>query len=113
VLFGGSRLLVYAAAGSVAAVSASVIAGLHAKSVTEAVTFTVALTLCAGVVFIVAGLARMDWISNFMSKSVMAGFICAMAIGIIVGQLGHIVGLHETGTNTFQLLWSVLSKISS
>jgi sulfate permease, SulP family len=111
-LFGGSRLLVYAAAGSVAAVSASVVGGLHAKSVTQAVTLTAALALGAGVVFVVAGLARMGWISNFMSKSVMAGFICAMAIGIIVGQLGHIVGIHETGSNTFQQLWSVLSKIS-
>src|SRR5271169_260715 len=60
-LFGGSRLLVYATAGSVAAVSASVVGGLHAKSVSQAVTFTAALALCAGAVFVVAGLARMGW----------------------------------------------------
>ena len=111
-LFGGSRLAVYAAAGSVAAVSAGVVSGLHAKSTSQAVTFTVGLTLAAGAVFVVAGLAKMGWISNFMSKAVMAGFICAMAIGIIVGQLGHLTGIHEPSGNTFQQLWSVLSKIS-
>ncbi len=111
-LFGGSRLVVYAAAGSVAAVSAGVVGGLHAKSTSQAVTFTVALTLAAGAVFVVAGLAKMGWISNFMSKAVMAGFICAMAIGIIVGQLGHLTGIHETGSNYFQQLWSVLKNIS-
>ncbi|MGO9504975.1 MAG: SulP family inorganic anion transporter [Streptosporangiaceae bacterium] len=110
-LFGGSRLVVYAAAGSVAAVSAGVVGGLHAKSPSQAVTFTVALTLAAGAVFVVAGLAKMGWISNFMSKAVMAGFICAMAIGIIVGQVGHLTGIHETGSNTFQQLWSVLKNI--
>ena len=81
-LFGGSRLLVYAAAGSVAAVSASVVGGLHAKSVTQAVTLTAALAVAAGAVFVVAGLARMGWISNFMSKAVMAGFICGAGIDL-------------------------------
>ena len=54
----------------------------------------------------------MGWISNFMSKAVMAGFICAMAIGIIVGQLGHLTGIHEAIGDTFQELWSVLKNIS-
>jgi high affinity sulfate transporter 1 len=112
-LFGGSRLLVYAAAGSVAAVTASVVAGLHPKSATQAVTLTAALAIAAGVVFLIAGLARLGWISNFMSKAVMAGFITGMAIQIIIGQLGHIVGVKEASGDTFQKLWSVLSKISS
>lgn len=110
-LFGGSRLLVYAGAGSVAAVSASVVGGLHAKSVTQAVTLTAALAIAAGVVFLIAGLARMGWIANFMSKTVIAGFITGMAIQIIVGQLGHITGIKEASGDTFQKLWSVLSKI--
>ena len=79
-LFGGSRLLVFGAAGSVAAVSASVVSGLAPGDTGEAVAFTSALALATGVVFLIAGLARMGWISNFMSKAVMAGFITAMAI---------------------------------
>ena len=68
-MFGGSRVMVYAAAGSVAAVSASVVAGLNATSPTQAVAFTAALAVAAGLVFIVAGLAKMGWILNFMSKA--------------------------------------------
>lgn len=110
-MFGGSRVMVYAAAGSVAAVSANVVAGLNATSPTQAVAFTAALAVAAGLVFIVAGLAKMGWISNFMSKAVMAGFITGMAIQIIVGQIGNITGVKASSGNTFQKLWSELSHI--
>src|SRR5271166_6264607 len=79
-LFGGSRLLVFAAAGSVAAVSASVVAGLHPNSQAMAIELTAALAMAAGVIFLVGGLVRLGWIANFMSKAVMAGFITGMAI---------------------------------
>jgi sulfate permease, SulP family len=110
-LFGGSRLLVYAAAGSVAAVSGTVIAGLHAQSPSMALTLTAALALATGVVFLVAGLVKLGWIVNFMSKAVITGFITGMAIQIIVGQLGHLTGIKESPGNAFQKLWSVLSHI--
>lgn len=111
-LFGGSRLLMFGAAGSVAAVSATVVGGLDPGGSTEAVAFTTALALTAGVVFVVAGLARLGWISNFMSKAVMAGFITAMAITIIVGQLGNLTGVDAGSGNAFSQLWEVASKIS-
>jgi SulP family sulfate permease len=112
-LFGGSRLLIFGAAGSVAAVSAGVVGGLSHGNAQQAVEFTAALALTAGVVFLVAGLAKMGWISNFMSKAVMAGFITGMAISIIVGQLGKLTGVHAGSGNTFQKLWHVLSQIGS
>ena len=87
-LFGGSKLLVFAAAGSVAAVSASVVGGLSGGDQSTAVTLTAALALATGAVFVVAGLVRLGWVTNFMSKAVMAGFITGMSIQIIVGQFG-------------------------
>lgn len=110
-LFGGSRIMVFAAAGSVAAVSASVVGGLGAPDAATAVTLTAALALAAGAVFLVAGLAKMGWIANFMSKAVMAGFITGMAIQIIVGQLANLTGLHKASGNTFEKLWSVLQQV--
>ena len=112
-LFGGSRLLVFAAAGSVAAVSANVITGLHPHSQSMSLTLAAALAIATGVVFLVGGLVKLGWIVNFMSKAVMAGFITGMAIQIIVGQLGHLTGVKESSGNTFQKLWSVLSHVSS
>ena len=112
-LFGGSRCAVFAAAGSVAAVSGSVVHGLSPENTHQAVAFTSALALATGAVFFVAGLARMGWISNFMSKAVIAGFITGMSIQIIVGQLAALVGVPKGHGDTFQKFWDVLSQISA
>jgi high affinity sulfate transporter 1 len=110
-MFGGSRLLVFAAAGSVAAVSASVVGNLSGGNQDTAVTLTAALALMTGAVFVVAGLAKLGWITNFMSKAIMAGFITGMSIQIIVGQLGKLFGVKQSGDNTFEKLWSAVSQI--
>jgi SulP family sulfate permease len=110
-MFGGSKLLVFAAAGSVAAVSASVVGNLSGGDQDTAVALTAALALMTGVVFLVAGLAKLGWIANFMSKAIMAGFITGMSIQIIVGQLGKLFGVDQSGGNTFQKVWSVVSQI--
>jgi high affinity sulfate transporter 1 len=110
-MFGGSKLLVFGAAGSVAAVSASVVGNLSGGNQDTAVTLTAALALMTGAVFVVAGLAKLGWITNFMSKAIMAGFITGMSIQIIVGQFGKLFGVKVTGDNTFEKLWSAVSQI--
>jgi MFS superfamily sulfate permease-like transporter len=77
--FGGSRLLVLGAAGSVAAVSATVVGNLSGGDQDTAVILTAALALTTGAVFLVAGLAKLGWITNFMSKAIKDGFIMGMS----------------------------------
>jgi SulP family sulfate permease len=110
-MFGGSKLMVFAAAGSVAAVSASVVGDLSGGDKDKAVAMTAGLALAAGAVFVVAGLAKMGWITNFISKAVMSGFIIGLSIQIIVGQFGKLFGVDQSGDNTFSKLWSVISDI--
>ncbi|MBE2223450.1 MAG: sulfate permease [Anaerolineae bacterium] len=110
-LFGGSRLLVFGAAGSVAAVSAGIVGGLAGGDQNTAMTLTAALAFATGVLFVVAGLIRLGFVTNFMSKAVMAGFITGMSIQIIVGQFGKLLGIELVNGNTFQKLWSAISQI--
>ncbi len=110
-LFGGSRLLVFGAAGSVAAVSAGIVGGLAGGDQNTAMTLTAALAFATGVLFVVAGLIRLGFVTNFMSKAVMAGFIIGMSIQIIVGQFGKLLGIELVDGNTFQKLWSAISQI--
>jgi high affinity sulfate transporter 1 len=111
-MFGGSKLLVFGAAGSVAAVSASVVGGLSGGNQDTAVALTAALALTTGAVFLFAGLAKLGWITNFMSKAIMAGFIMGMSIQIIVGQFGKLFGVKVTDGDTFEKLWSAVSQIA-
>ena len=74
-------------------------------------TLTAALALATGAVFVFAGLIRLGWVTNFMSKAIMAGFITGMSIQIIVGQFGKLFGVEVADGNTFQKLWSAISQI--
>jgi high affinity sulfate transporter 1 len=111
-MFGGSKVLVFAAAGSVAAISASVIGEVSGGGGKDAAAALIAaLALTTGAIFLVAGWARMGWITNFMSKAVMGGFITGMAIQIIVGQFGNLFGVDVEGGDSFAKLWSWISQI--
>ena len=110
-MFGGSKVMVFAAAGSVAAITASILGALAGGDQATAMVMASALALTTGAIFIVAGLLRMGWISNFMSNSVMAGFIFGMSWQIIIGQLGKMVGVSVDGDSSFEKLWTWISQI--
>ena len=111
-ILGRSTVLVVAASSSTAAVSASVIADVNAGGGSDtAVTLSAALALFTGLVFVVAGLARLGWVSNFMSKTVIEGFIIGLSISIIIGQFDDLLGIDVSGENSFEELWDVLGQI--
>ena len=55
------------------------------------------LTLVTGVLMIAAGLLRLGSFLRFVSNSVMTGFISAVGINIVLGQLGDFTGLRRAG----------------
>lgn len=107
--FGGSKLLIVGATGSMAAVSADVVADAGTGEPGEQLAMTAAFALATGAVFLLAGLARMGWVANFVSSAVMAGLILGLSVQIIVNQLGDIFGIEPTGDNTVEKLWAVVS----
>lgn len=112
-MFGGSRLLVVAAASAVSAVSAGVVGGLSGGDDDAAIALTAALAVVAGLIFLAAGLARLGWVANFMSRAVMEGFIVGLSISIVIGQLDALTGVEIEGENSIAELVDVLSQISS
>ena len=88
-LFGTSRHLIVGPSATVGAVSAAVVApliGTAALGTDEAATYAAALALATAFVYVALGLLRMGWISTFLSKAVMSGFILGFAIGIVINQ---------------------------
>ena len=110
--FGGSKILVVAAAGAVAAISASVVGDLSGGDADQAIVLSSALALTTGAVFVTAGLLRLGWIANFMSRAVIAGFVLGMSFQIIVGQLGKLFGIDPGDGNTFDKLWTIVTDSS-
>ena len=73
--------------------------------------YAAALVLVIGVVFLVAGLARLGWVTQFLSKPVMDGFVVGLAIFVAVGQLNKLFGVEKGEGNIFQKLFAVIKQL--
>ena len=92
-VFGTSRHLKVTVSSTMAIMSASVVADLAGGDPALFVSYTAALALTVGVILVVAGIAKLGFISDFLTKSVVTGFIIGLAITIIVGQIPKILGV--------------------
>jgi high affinity sulfate transporter 1 len=109
-IFGTSKQLFVGPSSTVAIVSASVVGGIVAASGADFWTVTSWLAIVTGIVLVVLGLARMGWVSNFMARPVLDGFIIGLAITIAVGQLDKMFGIESEGSNTIREFGSILRQ---
>jgi sulfate permease, SulP family len=113
-LFGTSRQLVQGPSASVAAVSAAVITplvGTAALGTGAAVGYTAALALAAGAAYLALGALRMGWVSTFLSRAVMAGFVLGFSFGIIIDQLHKVLGVSKVEGTYAQVLWGTVKEL--
>lgn len=91
---------------------------VDANSATAATEYLIAastLALLSGVFLLAMGLLKLGFIANFLSHSVISGFITASGIIIALSQLKHIFGVSAQGDTLLTLvpsLWSNLPSIS-
>ena len=109
-LFGTSlHLVVQATSASAALLASSVAAALVASAARSSdpetyQAYATAFVLVTGLVFLAAGLARLDFITQFLSKPVMSGFVMGLAIFVAVGQLNKLFGVEKPEGNTVEKL---------
>jgi SulP family sulfate permease len=95
VLFTGTGLLAVQSTGAMAILVADV--DLEALGDPQAVLCT--LTLLTGLTMVLAGILRADRLLRFVSHSVMTGFVSAVGVSIVLGQLDNATGYTSEGAN--------------
>ncbi len=112
-LFGSSRHLAVGATSATAALIAGTVVALGASASDMATyqAYAVALVLVIGVVFLVAGLARLGFITQFLSKPVMDGFVFGLAFFVGVGQLNKLFGVEKGEGNVLEKLFYVIKQL--
>ena len=113
-LFGTSRQLVQGPSAAVAAVSAAVVTplvGASAMGTEDAVPMTAALAIVTGIVYLVFGVFRLGWVSNFLSKAVISGFILGLSIGIIIDQSHKLLGVAAVDGSYWDILVGTIEEI--
>jgi SulP family sulfate permease len=111
-LFGTSRHLIIGAEAAVAILIAS---SLYSIPSTAEPAHLLALAmmeaLLAGLILIIAGVARLGFIADFVHRAVIVGFLNGMGFIIILGQLGKLFGLNLLHERFFPRLWELFTKI--
>ena len=91
-----SMFMVVQGTGAMAMIIADVPAVHHAADPARTL-FT--LTILTGIVMLVAGLLKLGTVLRFVSNSVMVGFINAVGVNIVLGQLANLTGYAPDGPN--------------
>jgi high affinity sulfate transporter 1 len=95
--FGPSRVMVLGPDSSLAAVIAAVILPLGGDDPETAVALAGALAVLTGLVILVAGVARLGFVTELLSRPVQLGYLCGIAVTILVGQLPRLCGFSIEG----------------
>lgn len=77
----------------------------------EALELVAAVTLVAGLLFLVVAVLKMGWISRLLSKAVITGFLFGAAIEVVVGELPKLAGTDTSGKNAWQEFIDFLKTI--
>jgi sulfate permease, SulP family len=109
-LFCTSRQISTGPSSSLAAVAggAVLVTGLGGDHAAQLVA---AITLVAGILFLLLAVLRMGWIARFLSKPVITGFLAGAALDVVIGELPKLTGTSADGVNAWRELASWIGTL--
>jgi MFS superfamily sulfate permease-like transporter len=116
-LLGSSKLLVVGADSATAAILSAGLASIAISGLTpnspEWVAFTSLTALVCGGLLALARLLRLGFLGDFLSTSVLIGFLTGVGIQVLSGQIPDMLGVSKGTGNWFQQQWHWLTSLSS
>ncbi len=103
-LIGTSRFAIVSATSSSAAVLFSAVTAMAGTDVAMRLILACGLVILTGGFFILASLAKLGEVSNFIAKPVLRGFAVGLAITIIIKQFPNIVAIRPTQSDLFSYI---------
>ena len=110
-LLASSRHLVVGADSATAAILAATLTGLAPLASPRYVRLAGLAALLTGVLLLLARVARLGFLANFLSRTVLLGFLTGVGLQVAAGQLPDMLGVHVTGTGTLLPLARLLAAL--
>ena len=111
-ILGSSRHLVVGADSATAAILAAGLSGLAVVGSAHWVTLAAIVAIVTGVVLIIARLIRLGFLADFLSRSVLIGFLTGVGIQVAFRQVGPMVGVSSPQRNTAGAVIHTLSHLN-
>ena len=101
-IFGSSRHLVVAADSATAAIIAAGLSGLAQPGSSDYLALAESVAILASGMLILARLFGLGFLADFLSRTVLIGFLTGVGIQVAIGQLGELLGLTGGGKGVIQ-----------
>jgi len=108
---GSSRQLIMAPDAATCTIVAATVAPLAGADPDRTLALTMVLSILTGVFCIAAGFARLGFLTNFLSRPILTGYLNGIALSIISGQLGKLFGLSLKPAGFFRLVAEFVSEV--
>jgi high affinity sulfate transporter 1 len=112
-LLGSSRQLMVGPDTATCIMLAGVLATLGASDPGERVALTVALSMLVGLVCVLAGLLRLGFLANFLSRPMLVGFLAGISISLIIGQIKRLTGIPIETEGLLRPILSLASQLGA
>jgi high affinity sulfate transporter 1 len=106
-LFGPSRILVLGPDSSLAAVILGVVLPLSGGDPHRALSLASMMAVVAGVVCILAGMARLGFVTELLSKPIRYGYMNGIALTVLISQLPKLFGFSIDSDGPLRNLWAI------
>ena len=110
-LVGPSRILVLGPDSSLAAVILAVVLPLSGGDPMRAVALAGAMAIISGSVCIVAGLAKLGFVTELLSKPIRYGYMNGVALAVLLSQVPKLLGFSIESQGPLRDLWSIANGI--
>ena len=112
-LFGPSRILVLGPDSALAGILLGVIAPLAHGDPMRAVTLASMMAIVSGTVCILAGIARLGFVTELLSKPIRYGYMNGIALTVLISQLPKLLGFSIDSEGPLRSLWAIAGAIAA
>ena len=110
-LFGPSRILVLGPDSSLAAVILGVVFPLSGGDPVRAVALASMMAIISGLTCILAGVARLGFITELLSKPIRYGYMNGIALTVLISQLPKLFGFSIEGDGPLRETWAIANAV--
>lgn len=110
-LFGPSRILVLGPDSALAPVILAVVLPLSAGETHRAVALAGMMAIVSGVVCVAAGLGRLGFVTELLSKPIRYGFMNGIALTVLLSQVPKLFGFSVSAKGPVRQAWGIFQRI--
>ena len=112
-IFGPSRILVLGPDSSLAPIILGVVLPLSGGDPARAVALASAMAVVAGAACIIAGIVKLGFITELLSKPIRYGYMNGIALAVLISQLPKLFGFKIESAGPVRDLWAIGQAVAA